>query len=206
MDAIRKVQKLTFGLCAFAGLILNAGSAFAGDGWGDFTLPDGSNKKVPTFYANSPSGMLSATACFDSAGNAITPTPGSACDTGKAIQKFVDPLPPLANPGGFSLKDGVTSVATPMGKYIPVAVPTKWINTQGVTTSDDYYEIAVGKEQKQNNDGIKYEKEALIIRSYAHMNKIKTYVQHIIKECNSNIANDITSIIPLFKKVTHPYF
>jgi FtsP/CotA-like multicopper oxidase with cupredoxin domain len=143
MDAIRKAQKLTFGLCAFAGLILNAGSAFAGDGWGDFTLPDGSNKKVPTFYANSPSGMLSATACFDSAGNAITPAPGSACDTGKAIQKFVDPLPPLANPGGFSLKDGITSVATPMGKYIPVAVATKWINTQGVTTGDDYYEIAV---------------------------------------------------------------
>lgn len=146
MDAILKMRRHARGLCLLAGLILNVSSTYAGDGWGDFTLPDGSNKKVPTFYANSPSGMLSSGACFEVINGVVTPaTPvqGVSCDTGKAIQKFVDALPPMAYPGGFSLKDGTTSVATPLGKYIPVAVPAKWVNAQGVTTSDDYYEIAV---------------------------------------------------------------
>jgi FtsP/CotA-like multicopper oxidase with cupredoxin domain len=134
MDAILKMRRHAQSLCLVAGLILNVSSVYAGDGWGDFTLPDGSNKKVPTFYANSPSGMLSTGACFDSAGAPAT----TGCDTGKAIQKFVDELPPMAYPGGFSLKDGTTSVKTALGKYVPVAVPTKWNGTQ-----DDYYEIAV---------------------------------------------------------------
>ena len=139
MDAILKMRRHARGLCMLAGLILNVGSTYAGDGWGDFTLPDGSNKKVPTFYANSPSGMLSTGACFDAAGAPAA----SGCDTGNAIHKFVDALPPMAYPGGLSLKDGTTSVKTPLGKYVPVAVPSKWINTQGATTNDDYYEIAV---------------------------------------------------------------
>lgn len=139
MDAILKMRRQARGFCLLAGLILNASSTYAGDGWGDYTLPDGSNKKVPTFYANSPSGMLSTGACFDSAGAPAT----TGCDTGNAIHKFVDALPSMAYPGGFSLKDGTTSVKTALGKYIPVAVPTKWVNSQGATTSDDYYEIAV---------------------------------------------------------------
>ncbi len=139
MDAILKMRRHARGLCILAGLILNVGSTYAGDGWGDFTLPDGSNKKVPTFYANSPSGMLSTGACFDATGAPAA----SGCDTGNAIHKFVDALPPMAYPGGLSLKDGTTSVKTALGKYVPVAVPSKWINTQGATTNDDYYEIAV---------------------------------------------------------------
>jgi FtsP/CotA-like multicopper oxidase with cupredoxin domain len=134
MDTIQKVRRNAHGLCLIAGLLLNVGSAYAGDGWGDFTLPDGVNQKVPTFYANSPSGPLSNAACFDATGTAAT-----GCDTGKAIQKFVDALPPMAYPGGFSLKDGTTSVKTAAGKYIPVAVPTTWIGNG----TDDYYEIAV---------------------------------------------------------------
>ncbi len=134
MDTIQKVRRHAHGLCLLAGLLLNVGSAFAGDGWGDFTLPDNTNQKVPTFYANSPSGPLSNAACFDASGVAST-----GCDTGTAIKKFVDALPPMAYPGGFSLKDGTTSVKTAAGKYIPVAVPTTWVGNG----TDDYYEIAV---------------------------------------------------------------
>ena len=138
MYAIPKRHRCLSALGLLAILLFNASITYAGDGWGDFTLPDGTNKKVPTFYANSPSGMLSTAACFDSSG-----APSTTCDTGNAIHKFVDALPPLAYPGGFSLKDGTTSVATPLGKYMSVAVPTKWMNAQGITTTDDYYEIAV---------------------------------------------------------------
>ena len=138
MNVITKTYKQICPLGLLTILILNACITYAGDGWGDFTLPDGANKKVPTFYANSPSGMLSGAACFDSSG-----APTSGCDTGKAIQKFVDVLPPMAYPGGYSLEGGTKSVATPLGKYIPVAVPANWVNAQGETTTDDYYEIAV---------------------------------------------------------------
>nr|CAA81037.2 mofA [Leptothrix discophora] len=70
----------------------------------------------------------------------------SATDTGKALRKFIDPLP---LPGKLStLADGVTQ------RTIPVAVPAKWINPQtGAATSDDYFEIAlVEYKQKLHSD------------------------------------------------------
>lgn len=59
---------------------------------------------------------------------------GAFGPSGKAIRKFVDPLPQLDKPQ--TMADGVTQ------KYIPVAKATKWVNPQGAVTADDYYEIA----------------------------------------------------------------
>ncbi|MEY8876875.1 MAG: multicopper oxidase domain-containing protein [Leptothrix sp. (in: b-proteobacteria)] len=57
--------------------------------------------------------------------------------TGKALRKFVDPLPMIGAANAKKLADGSTD------KYIPVAKPVKWVNPQGKLTNDDYYEIAV---------------------------------------------------------------
>ncbi len=132
METIRKLQAKILNL---AGVVLSlitltAGTAVAGDGWGDFTDANGNNSKVPTFYANSPSGMLTNAACFDANG-----AQAANCDTGTALRKFVAPLPPVTGPGG--------PLGNSSGKYIPLAVPTKWANSQGVVTGDDYYAIAV---------------------------------------------------------------
>ena len=56
--------------------------------------------------------------------------------TGKALRKFIDPLPLLGAANAKTMADGVTQ------KYIPVALPSKWRNPQGLLTGDDYYEIA----------------------------------------------------------------
>ncbi len=103
-------------------------NAQAGSGWGDnANMAD----KVQTYYANSPSGLRSAATCFDANGVVATPVLGGLCDSGKALRKFVDTLPGLGE-----------TAANNLGQYIPVAKATKWVNSQGVTTNDDYYELA----------------------------------------------------------------
>jgi FtsP/CotA-like multicopper oxidase with cupredoxin domain len=118
--------------------------AHAGAGWGDSADVLGNPIKTPTYYANSPSGLLPAEDCFVTAPaasgafdttNLITPAMGTpetatqgtlgTCDTGKALRKFVDTLPGL---------DTVNN----LGNSIPVAVAD-------TTTypGSDYYEIAV---------------------------------------------------------------
>ncbi|MFM2119049.1 MAG: hypothetical protein RL722_517 [Pseudomonadota bacterium] len=69
----------------------------------------------PTYYANSPSGVWA-----------------SGSDSGKALRKFVDTLPGVGPAG-----------ANNFGNYIPVAQPEKWVTPGGVTTNDDYYELAI---------------------------------------------------------------
>ena len=59
----------------------------------------------------------------------------TACDSGKALRKFVDKLPVLSDPQGVAGSDA--------SEYIPRAIPMKWVSPEGVTTNDDYYEIAV---------------------------------------------------------------
>ena len=117
--------------------------AHAGSGWGDSTDALGNPMKTPTYYANSPSGLLPAEDCFVTApaasggfdtANPITPVTGTpevatqgtlgTCDTGKALRKFVDTLPSL-------------DTANNLGNSIPVAVADK-ITYPG----SDYYEIA----------------------------------------------------------------
>ena len=56
-------------------------------------------------------------------------------DSGKALRKFVDPLPAIS---GVTSPSAIAATA----RTIPVAVPEKWVNLNGVTTGDDYYEIA----------------------------------------------------------------
>ncbi|ACB36048.1 Fibronectin type III domain protein [Leptothrix cholodnii SP-6] len=69
----------------------------------------------------------------------------SAVDTGRALRKFVDPLPLPGQPQ--TMADGTV-------RYLPVAAPTKWINPQtGQPTGDDYFEVAVIEyKQKLHSD------------------------------------------------------
>ncbi len=115
-----RVSKLaiavTAALAAQSGLQL----AHAGPGWGDNVDYAGKDIKVPTFYANSPSGIRKNYNPYLNGGTGTV-------DTGKALRKFVDTLPGLTSAGANNL-----------GQYIPVAVAD--------TTSypgSDYYEIAV---------------------------------------------------------------
>ncbi len=134
-------------MLALTTIAIPFGNALAGDGFGNNTGVTGAPMKQQTYYANSPNGVHSPTACFDALGAPATPVPGGVCDTGTALRKFKDPLPGLAAPGG---PNGDSS-----GKYIPKAVPTKWVNQQGVGTNDDYYEIAVVEWKEQFHSDLK---------------------------------------------------
>lgn len=104
-------------------------SAFAGPGFGDSTNAAGGPIKVPTFYANSPSGLR-----VDPLNPVIDPVTGApvpSVDTGTPLRKFVDSLPRLSADGG-------TTGANNLGQYIPVAVA----DTTAYAGSE-YYEIAV---------------------------------------------------------------
>ncbi len=124
--------------------------AHAGAGFGDNTSSVGTPIKVPTFYANSPSGLRPADDCFDTTGAAAVPTLKGLCDTGTPLQKFVDTLPGLGS-----------SAANDLGQYIPIAVPD--------TTSypgSDYYEIAVvDYTEKMHKDLVK----ATHLRGYVQL-------------------------------------
>ena len=135
---------------------LLATEAQANAGFGVYTNKVGVDVTVQTYYANSPMGLHDVTACYTAAGVPTTPVPGGACDTGAALAKFVDKLPLVALPGNqpipyagagnnkyFSGATGTVSTG-PTGKYIPVAIPTKWLDPNtNLATGDDYYEIAV---------------------------------------------------------------
>ncbi|HET7831552.1 MAG TPA: choice-of-anchor D domain-containing protein, partial [Gallionella sp.] len=99
--------------------------AFAGAGFGNSIDITGTPISVPTYYANSPSGMQPH-------GQG-----GVTIDTGFQLRKFVDNLPSIA---GLA---PTTTAAAGVGNQIPVAVPEKWVDGNGVTTNDDYYEVAV---------------------------------------------------------------
>ena len=101
--------------------------AHAGAGFADNKDKLGNPIKVPTFYANSPSGLRPAADCFDATGLAAVPTLGGLCDTGTPLRKFVDTLPGLG-----------ASAANNLGQYIPVAV-----SDTASYPGSDYYEIAV---------------------------------------------------------------
>jgi FtsP/CotA-like multicopper oxidase with cupredoxin domain len=92
--------------------------AYAGAGWGDNLDFNGQPIKVPTFYANTPSGARK---------NANPFTAAATVDTGTALRKFVDGLPRLGPAGANNL-----------GQYLPIAVA----DTASYPGSD-YYEIAV---------------------------------------------------------------
>ena len=136
----------------------SADVAQAGAGFGQGT--------VRTYYANSPAGpapQLDATT-----GAPTIRTDGSGLqvvnDTGKALRKFVDTLPGI--PGITPASVGVNN----LGQYIPLAVAEKWVDLNGTTTADDYYEIAaVEFAEKMHSDLPK----ATRLRGYVQLSTIK---------------------------------
>lgn len=114
-------------LFTLATLPMLIGQAYAGPGWGDSFNITGAPIKVPTFYANSPSGLRP-----DPLGGTVP------IDTGTPLRKFVDTLPGLGPAGANNL-----------GQYLPIAVPEKWVDGNGNVSNDDYYEIAAVEHAEQ---------------------------------------------------------
>jgi hypothetical protein len=114
-----------------------ANVAQAGSGFGSGLTVTNAPASVPTYYANSPAGPVPV---LSNGGPGKYPQQTIRADgsllptmdtTGTALRKFVDPLK-LFGAANANVK----------GQYIPVAVPEKWVDSNGVTTTDDYYEIA----------------------------------------------------------------
>ncbi len=97
--------------------------AHAGAGWGDNLDFNGNPIKVPTFYANSPSGLRANA----NPSPGVVPVVGGQVNTGKALRKFVDGLPGLT-----------PANANNLGQYLPLAV-----SDTASYPGSDYFEIAV---------------------------------------------------------------
>jgi hypothetical protein len=135
---VKHAQRTHFGLkrvTAAIALVLASQMAVevaqAGPGFGAGVKVGNTPNAVPTYYANSPAGPVPVltngvpTIRTDGSGLPVLGT------TGTALRKFVDPLQLFG-----------TAKANAAGQYIPVAAPEKWVDTNGIVTSDDYYEIA----------------------------------------------------------------
>lgn len=103
----------------------------AGPGVGASTYPDG--RLTPTFYAHSPSGLRADPVALNKTG-----TVKKTIDTGKALRKFVDPLPGLCPVGKPYPTVTKSSAGTLVNKCIPVAIADKTSYP-----GSDYYEIGV---------------------------------------------------------------
>jgi FtsP/CotA-like multicopper oxidase with cupredoxin domain len=163
-------NKVIFKALAILSTALVAFNVWANTGNSIYTNISGVNVNVPTFYANSPIGFHTNAGCFTAAGGVLKPyvpaggVPGTAadallnpnCDSGTALRKFVDQLPLPALPGGLAIPKSTDKsfVSNPLAaNYIPVGVPSPWVNPVGVATTDDYYEIAVVEyKQKMHAD------------------------------------------------------
>ena len=174
-DIVKKNQCSMFKPNPIAAAIAIAmASAFAADlamgGSGFGAGVDTNNRPVPipTYYANSPVGPVPA---LDATGaqniDTVTRLP-QLIDTGKPLRKFVDTLPGIP---------GITSFGpNNLGQYIPLAVAEKWVDPNGVTTTDDYYEIAaVEFSEKMHSDLPK----ATRMRGYVQLSTARNPGQHI---------------------------
>jgi hypothetical protein len=158
-------------------------AAIAGSGWGagNFSSAPAVTAPVPTYYANSPAGPVTA---LDPVTGLPSVDPVTdltvKVDSGKALRKFVDTLPGI--PGITSFSGTMTTVdgksvtydatqANNLGQYIPVAVPVKWVDTNGVTTNDDYYEIAAVEYTEQLHSDI------VDAAGVPHKTRLRGYVQ-----------------------------
>ncbi|MDP4302523.1 cupredoxin domain-containing protein [Leptothrix discophora] len=130
---------------------MTAAPIYAGVGFGESQDVNGNYMAVRSHFAHSPRGdrdsqTPEAVAEANTLHAAGKFTGTSALDTGKALRKFIDPLP---LPGvERTLADGVTT------RTLPVAKAAKWVNPQtGAAGTDDYYEIAVVEfKQKLHSD------------------------------------------------------
>jgi hypothetical protein len=179
---MKKVQRSSFKLNPIAAAIvvamsaqLPANTALAGAGWGLTTRVANPAQSVPVqaFYANSPSGSVqqidaSGAPVFQTVTDPVTGATSSIpvmVDSGKALRKFVDTLPGLGE-----------SKVNNLGQYIPVATPEKWVDTNGNTTGDDYYEIAaVEFSEKMHSDLPK----ATHLRGYVQLSTATNPGKHI---------------------------
>ena len=135
---------------------------------------------VRTYYANSPAGPALE---LDAAGAPIPRNDGSGLskfkDTGKPLRKFVDTLPGI--PGITPTNLGVNN----LGQYIPLAVAEKWVDLNGTTTTDDYYEIAaVEFSEKMHSDLPK----ATRLRGYVQLSTAKNPGKKIALKYPSGLA------------------
>jgi len=169
----------------FAGLLAST-AVQAGPGFGDAFDLNNNPFIVQSYFASSPAGarqwdpLTGAPAGYDvnnaaAYKNAVNKLyPGGYPGTGKALRKFVDPLPlpaghaltTLYAKNAPKLADGVTA------KYIPVAAPVKWVNPQGQATGDDYYEIAVIEYTDKFHTDLK---KATTLRGYIQIDQFATY-------------------------------
>lgn len=137
-DTVKHAQPTSIGLKRIAAAValvlashLAVDVAQAGSGFGSGVSVTNTPNAIPTYFANSPAGPVPVltngvpTIRVDGSGLPVMGT------TGTALRKFVDTLP------GFG-----AARANNLGQYIPVAVPEKWVDLNGTTTGDDYYEIA----------------------------------------------------------------
>jgi FtsP/CotA-like multicopper oxidase with cupredoxin domain len=133
--------------------------AYAGAGWGDSLDLNKGPIKRPTYYANSPSGMMPDADCFDALGAPIIP---STCNSGTALRKFVDGLPGL----GASNASAGSQNAAMNGKYLPVAVADT-----ATYAGSAYYEIAVVEYTEQLHSDLK---KATRLRGYVQIDPLAT--------------------------------
>ena len=125
--------------CVTFSMLLAASTqiAVAGPGFVDATGVNGDTKRIPTFFAYSPSGMRDTAVPEEILLAPAQGRPDGANFTGVPLRKFVDPLPLAGKANKKLMADGTE-------KYIPVAVASNWINPQGVTvTGQDYYELGI---------------------------------------------------------------
>ncbi len=182
-----KRRPIARAIVTLAALTALAPMVQAGPGFGDAYDLNNVPFVIQSYFAGSPAGarqwtpILNAdgTPKLDAAGkpmfapDSYDPTNREAYDakvkqfypngypgTGKALRKFVDPLPLVGEANAKTMADGVTQ------KYIPVAKVSKWVNPQGVTTGDDYYEIAaVEYQDRLHTDLVK----ATTLRGYVQI-------------------------------------
>lgn len=138
----RKVQQKTVSfrlrpLASAVMLSVIAQAAYAGPGKGVSTYPDG--RMADTFYAHSPSGVRPDPALLVANNGVWNKVSNPGINTGKALRKFVDPLPGLCADGSFPVpKQPTNQYAGMTGKCIPVAKADK-----ASYPGSDYYEIGV---------------------------------------------------------------
>jgi FtsP/CotA-like multicopper oxidase with cupredoxin domain len=132
---------------------------YAGPGKGVTTYPDG--RLADTYYAHSPSGMRPDPALLIANGGVWDKGANPGIDTGKALRKFVDPLPGLC-PSGPHLTVGRDANNKVINKCIPIAVAdtTKY-------PGSDYYEIAVVEYEEIMHSDLP---KATRLRGYVQMN------------------------------------
>ena len=174
-----KLNRVTAAVMIATASMAPARFAVAGPGFGDAYDLNQAPFVIQSYFANSPSGArlwdpaTGAPAAYDPANQTeysrlIQQNFPGYTGTGKALRKFVDPLPlpaghALTAKNPTTLSDGVTA------KYIPVATPSKWVRPDGTASSDDYYEIAAVEYSEKFHSDLR---KATTLRGYVQIDHL----------------------------------